>query len=101
MKWTMIGALTMVVAPCSALAENRANLLPTELIRALKAADPIQFQNIGLSALSPSSIRVVRCAGPDEEPTEFECIWLMRRSHGWTRHKNWFAVDGTGWHLIG
>jgi hypothetical protein len=93
-------ALGMVLAvPVSALAANRTKLTPNELARAINAADAraVPYRK---AKISPSDIRIVRCIGPDEEPTEFECTWLQHAGHGWVGRKTWLAIDGEGWHVL-
>ena len=50
--------------------------------------------------IAAKDIRVLRCKGPEEEPTEFECTWLQRSSGRWKLEKTWLAIDGDGWHDI-
>jgi len=54
----------------------------------------------GPKPIKAADIRMLRCAGPDEEPTEFECQWQHRVSNKWVRYKTWLAIDGKGWHVI-
>jgi len=93
-------ALSLAVAlPPAAEAVNRAKISAGDLVRAINAADagsvPYRKAKIFLS-----DIRTVRCIGPDEEPTEFECTWRQRSPHGWVGRKTWVAVDSRGWHVI-
>jgi len=93
-------ALSLVVAfPPTAEAANRANISAGDLARAINAADAgsVPYRK---AKISPSDIRAVRCVGPDEEPTEFECTWRQRSRHGWVGRKTWVAIDGHGWHVV-
>jgi hypothetical protein len=93
-------ALSLVVAlPPTAGAANRANVSAGDLARAINAADALAVA-YRRAKLSPSDLRAVRCIGPDEEPTEFECTWQQRSRHGWVARKTWVAIDGRGWHVI-
>ena len=50
--------------------------------------------------IAAKDIRVLRCNGPKEEPTEFECTWLQRSNGHLKLQKTWFAIDRDGWHDI-
>lgn len=54
----------------------------------------------GPNPIRPADVRVIRCVAPDEEPTEFECVWQHQVAGKWVRHTTWFAIDGKGWHVI-
>lgn len=99
MKIRLLATLFCAV-PTSALAANHAHISPSELVAAIKRADRVQLDGVDPAHVTASSVRVVRCIGPDEEPTEFECIWQTRGKNGWIKHKSWLAVDGKGWHFI-
>jgi hypothetical protein len=81
------------------LAANRANVSPQELAKAINQADSGSAPYRQGSS-SPRDIRSVRCLGPDEEPTEFECRWLQHTKRGWTRRRTWLAIGGAGWRVI-
>lgn len=93
-------ALALLLVPTGAFAANHARISPEELVFAIREADPVQLEGVDPATITTSSVRVVRCVGPDEEPTEFECVWQARGEKGWIKHKNWLAVDGSGWHFI-
>ena len=97
----LIILVLLALLPVSAQAENRAVIPVEAFVAALKAADATVLPNIDRSRLSAKSVRWVRCVGPVEEPTEFECTWLLRSGHRWIKHRNWLAMDAAGWHLIG
>ncbi|EIZ78840.1 hypothetical protein WSK_2383 [Novosphingobium sp. Rr 2-17] len=96
---TFFAAIAILI-PASALAVNRAQITPSEMMAAIRAADPAQLDDVDAANVTVSSIRVIRCIGSDEEPTEFECVWQTRSKGGWTNHKSWLAIDGRGWHFI-
>jgi hypothetical protein len=81
-------------------AVNRVTISRAQFARALRRAEPMLFAKIDRSALSARNVRVIRCTGPDDEPTEFECRWQLRTTRGWKTYKNWLAIDGRGWHLM-
>jgi len=93
-------ALALLLIPTGAFGANHAHISAREMVAAIKRADPVQLDRVDAAAVSVSSVRVIRCVGPDEEPTEFECTWQTRGRTGWISHKNWLAVDGKGWHFI-
>lgn len=99
MKIWLLTALFWAV-PAGALAANHAHISPSELVAAIKRADRVQLEEVDASHVTVSSVRVVRCIGLDEEPTEFECIWKTHGRNGWIKHKNWLGVEAKGWHLI-
>lgn len=99
MKIRLLTALLWAL-PAGALAANHAHISPSELVTAIKRADRLQLDGVDAARVTASSVRVVRCTGPDEEPTEFECIWQTHGNNGWVMHKSWLAVDGKGWHFI-
>ena len=93
-------ALALLLFPTGAFAANHARLSASELVRAIKRADPVQVDGIDAAQITISSVRVIRCVGPDEEPTEFECVWQTHGKDGWIEHRSWLAVDGDGRHFI-
>ena len=93
-------ALALLLIPTGAFAANHAHISAREMVAAIKPADPVQLDRVDAATVSVSSVRVIRCVGPDEEPTEFECTWQTRGRTGWISHKSWLAVDGKGWHFI-
>lgn len=93
-------AAALLLLPSHAFAANHRQISPSELVAAIKRADPVQLDGVAASTVTTSSVRVIRCVGPDEEPTEFECVWQTRGKTGWIKHKSWLAVDGKGWHFI-
>lgn len=93
-------ATALLLAPMGAAAANHARISPRELVTAIKRADPEQLGGVVTATVTTSSARIIRCVGPAEEPTEFECVWQARGKHGWIRHKSWLAVDGKEWHFI-
>jgi len=90
-------ALLSGLAPSAA--ENRAKVSPQQLAKAVDQAgqESVPYRS---GKISPSDIRVVQCVGPDEEPTEFECTWRQRTSHGWVTRRTWLAIDGGAWMVI-
>jgi hypothetical protein len=82
------------------MAINRAHIPPAQMVAAIKSADPAQLNGVKASEITSSSVCVIRCIGPDEEPTEFECVWQSRGKRGWITHRSWLAIDGRGWHFI-
>jgi hypothetical protein len=87
----------VVVTPVEAA--NRARVSAKQLATALNKADN-QSVPYRQGMLSASDIRQVRCIGPDEEPTEFNCTWQQRTKSGWANRQTWMAVDGRGWKVI-
>jgi|SRR5579859_2568746 len=100
MKLPLSAAAIAILIPASAMAINRAQISPSEMVAAIKIADSAQLDGVNAAEAAASSIRVKRCIGPDEEPTEFECLWQTRGKDGWINHKSWLAIDGRGWHFI-
>ena len=99
-RWVLSFVLSLVVSyPLTAGAVNRANISAGEFSRAINAADAgsVPYRKV---KIYPSDIRALRCIGPNEEPTEFECAWRQRSRHGWVGRKTWIAIDGRGWHVI-
>ena len=92
--------LAFLLISADAFAANHVRISPREMVAAIKRADPAQLDGVDADTISHSSVRVIRCVGPDEEPTEFECVWQTRSKTGWISHKSWLAVDGNGWHFI-
>jgi len=99
MKSTFLAAILLLI-PAGAFAATHAQIAPRELVAAIKRADPAQLDGVVVDKVTTSSVRVIRCKGPDEEPTEFECIWQTQGKNGWINHKSWLAVDSNGWHFI-
>lgn len=93
-------ALALLLIPTGALAANHARISAREIVAAIKRADTVQLDGVDAAMVSVSSVRVIRCIWPDEEPTEIECVWQTRGKTGWINHKSWLAVDGKGWHFI-
>lgn len=90
----------LLAAPTWADAAQVAVVTRSEFARALKAAAPKQLDGVYQRKISAASIQVIRCLAPDQEPTEFECVWIGRTAQGWKKHKTWLAIDGKGWHVI-
>ncbi len=88
--------LVLLATAGVASAQNRAVVKPAELTKALNEFAAA----MKMPAVRPEDVRVVRCIGPEEEPTEFECTWKLRTAKGWSTRKNWLAIDGKGWHVI-
>jgi hypothetical protein len=83
--------------PCAGLAST-AHVSPAELVRAIQRAGEAAEPDADVARLSPRKVRVTRCVGPSEEPTEFRCAWLERTSKRWRKHETWLAIDGQrGW----
>ncbi len=98
MKRTLV-ALILAGMATAADAQNRATVSPEEMARAFNEFDEAINRDRHVPVLA-RDIRVQRCIGPEEEPTEFECRWKQKTAKGWTRHRNWLAIDGKGWHII-
>lgn len=82
----------------SALATNYAKVTPRQLAHAI-AENRLESAPYLHGKISPADIRIIRCAGPDEEPTEFRCTWQQRTGAGWVKRETWLAIDGEGWHI--
>lgn len=95
-----VAALAMLlVEPVAAV--NRVRITPREMMAAIKRAGRAELDGVDPAKVTIRSVRVVRCIGPDEEPTEFECRWQTRDKGVWKTHKSWLAIDRKGWHFIG
>jgi hypothetical protein len=92
-------ALMFLAGPPGALAANHAKVSPRELALAINKADALLVPYRQGKVLA-SEIRGVRCIGPDEEPTEFQCTWQHRVKRGWVARKTWLSIDGGGWHVM-
>ena len=92
-------ALLLLLLPASAVA-NSTRMSPTELAEALNSAGTASVPYLRSKGISPIEIRHVRCVGPDEEPTEFQCSWRQSTRNRWVTRKTWLAIDGRGWHVI-
>jgi hypothetical protein len=101
MKGSLVGAAVAILVPAAVAAKNRVHIAPMEMVAAIKSADPVLLDGVDAAALTASSVRVIRCVGPDEEPTEFECVWQTRSQGRWNTHKSWLAMEGKGWRIIG
>lgn len=88
----VLPALAVAFLPVPIHAETKAYPTAAELARALNGRNG--------QVISAFDIRVGRCIGPDEEPTEFECTWRQRTRGKWERFKTWFAIDGDHWVVI-
>ena len=93
-------ALALLLIPTGAFAANQARISARALVAAIKRADPAQLDGVAAATVTISSVRVIRCVEPEEEPTELECVWQARGKDSWIEHKSWFAVDANGWHFI-
>jgi hypothetical protein len=93
-------ALALLLIPTGASGANHARISTREMVAAIKRADQAQLNGVDAATVSVSSVRVIRCVEPDEEPTEFECAWQTRGKTGWINHKSRLAVDSKGWHFI-
>ena len=89
-------ALALLLMPTVAFAANHARISAREMVAAIKRAAPMQLDGVDAATVSVSSVRVIRCVGPDEEPTEFECAWQTRGKTGWINHKNWLWTARVG-----
>jgi hypothetical protein len=89
----------VLIAAAPAAAANRASVSAEQLAAAVNHADgaAVPYRHGSLAA---ADVRSVRCVGPDEEPTEFQCNWLQRTQRGWIKRQTWLAVDGQGWRVI-
>jgi hypothetical protein len=89
----------LLTAPSVGLAANSANITRQAFARAINDAQlkSAPYRKVRVSA---ADIRILRCTGPDEEPTEFECYWRQRTGHGWIRRQTRLAIDGAGWRVI-
>lgn len=85
--------------PSAGLAANRADVSPEELAKAIDQAAP-QSVPYRKETISPADIQVVRCIGPDEDPTEFECTWRQHTNTRWIERRTWLTIDASGWHVI-
>jgi hypothetical protein len=94
-----LGLFAALALAASASAQNRATVSPAELASAVNRSDKLLNPARHRPVLA-KDIRVVRCIGPEEEPTEFECTWRHKTKAGWRARKNWLAIDGRGWHVI-
>lgn len=92
--------VVLLLIPTAAFGANHAHISLRELVAAIRRADPVQLDGVIVTKLTASSVRVIRCVGPEEEPTELKCVWQTRGKRGWIKQKSWFAVDGQGWHFI-
>lgn len=82
---------SLILLPAGAVADTSAHPSAADIAKALaEQGAPVRA----------ADIRVGRCVGPNEEPTEFECTWSQRSGKVWRKAKTWFAVDGEGWHVI-
>ena len=91
--------VALLSAPAPGLAANRAHITAHELARAIDAA-PARSVPYRKTKIAPADIRIIRCAGPEEEPTELECTWRRHTDQGWIQHKTWLALDGDVWRVI-
>jgi hypothetical protein len=94
-----LAVVLMLVAVAPAGAANHAHISAQELAAAVNRAGS-QSVPYRQGKLLPYDVRSVRCEGPDEEPTEFQCSWRQRTPHGWVKRQTWLAIDGKGWHVI-
>lgn len=98
MKTTL--ALVLALIALAPVAEaNTARVSAEQLAGAVNRADSrsVPYRH---GKLSPSDVRGVRCIGPDEEPTEFQCNWQQRTGHGWANRETGLAIDGGTWKVI-
>jgi len=98
-KLLALAVAALMTLPMASVAANRAKVSPQELSTAINEADT-QSVPYRKEKVSPADIRSVRCVGPDEEPTEFECTWRQHTITGWVKRRTWLAIDGDGWHVI-
>jgi hypothetical protein len=87
----------MALAPVAEA--NTAHISAEELAAAVNQADSsaVPYRHGKLSA---ADVRRVKCIGPDEEPTEFQCSWQQRTPGGWAKRETWLAIDGRTWKVI-
>jgi hypothetical protein len=92
-------AFMVLTLPATAMAANHAKVSPTELARAINLADrrSVPYRK---GKISPSDILIIKCTGPDVEPTEFDCAWRQRTGRRWVGRKTWLAIDGSGWQVV-
>ena len=93
-----IALFTILALPSMATGANVAKISPRELAQAINRADARSVPYTK-AKISPADIRISKCIGPDEEPTEFECTWRQRSDH-WALRKTWLAIDSRGWRVI-
>lgn len=88
------------VLASEAIASSRARISPAEMAEAINEIANLPGYRYGPLPIRAADVRVLKCIGPDEEPTESECEWQHRSAGKWVRHKSWLAIDGKGWHVI-
>ena len=96
----VIAAILLTSLAGAALASNRAHVSASEMANAITEVANTPVYRYGPKPIRPADIRVLKCVGPDEEPTEFECVWERRAAGRWVRYKTWLAIDGKGWQVI-
>lgn len=72
-----------------------------QLVHAVRRAGDLQIEGVAVNQLRISTVRVVSCAGVEEDPTEFKCVWQVRVHGTWQVHESFFAVNGPRWDVIG
>jgi hypothetical protein len=92
-----IAPAALLLAFSSAAWANSIRVSPKELAGVINRARPSDVHPTA-DKLSPHDIRRVRCIGPDEEPTEFDCRWEQHTRRGWVKRSTWIAIDGD--HLV-
>jgi hypothetical protein len=71
-----------------------------EFAQAVNDVDGRSFSPPRSGRLSAENVRIVSCSGPEEEPTEFECVWQEQVRDGWIQRRTRLAVDGPRWRII-
>src|ERR1700761_909392 len=104
MKLQSAGPLALVLVailsfPSAAFAAHRVDASPEDLAKAINQADP-QAVPYRQDQISPEDIQVVRCEGPNEDPTHFVCVWKQHVGTRWIQRQTWLVIDPLGWHVI-
>jgi hypothetical protein len=93
----LLGAAALLLLFGSPAWANSLRVSSEDLAKAINRADAAAVP-YRTGRLSPRDVRRLRCAGPEEEPTEFDCRWEQRTGRGWLKRSTWVAIDGD--HLV-
>jgi hypothetical protein len=70
MKLQFLVVMAAALIPVPATAAHHIRISSRNMLAAIKAADPAQLDGVSAANITVLSVRVTRCVGPAEEPTE-------------------------------
>jgi len=96
----LLAVFLLTASAGSVTASVSAHISGIEMAKAVNEIAGTPVYRYGPKPIRAIDIRVLKCIAPDEEPTEFTCIWQHRESGKWVRYKTPLAIGKKGWQVI-